>query len=170
MLWLKLPPISAVLYQEYFVLSSKGKTQLLDDGFRSPRWEFLFSYNNSLPKEGSWIGTHTSSVPCKAMASLELVWCPLLMHPLDLFAFICTVGNCKDFMRAITKKASQEGIPGGLCCFQFGRFASWGFFCFSLLANTSWKYFRSGLHFYFLFSLKDVFAILSRIFLYGTLV
>lgn len=166
MLWLKLPPISAVLYQEYFVLSSKGKTQLLDAGFRSPRWEFLFSYNNSLPKEGSWIGTHTSSMPCKAMASLELVWCPLLMHPLDLFAFICTVGNCKDFMRAITNKASQEGIPGGLCCFQFGRFASWGFFCLFflclqiLLENTLYQ----ACIFIFLFSLKDVFAILSRIF------
>lgn len=130
MLWLKLPLVSTVLYQEYFVLSSKGKTQFFHAGLRSPCWEFLFWHNNGLPKEGSWKGTLTSPVLCKAMASLGLVWCPLCVHPLDLFAFICTVGNCKNFMRAITDKVSQEMIPGGLCCFQFGRFAS-----LSLLAN-----------------------------------
>lgn len=66
---------------------------------------------------------HTSSALCKAMASFGLVRCPLLVHPLDLFAFVCAVGNCEDFMTAITNKASQEGNPGGLY-FQFGRLAA----------------------------------------------
>lgn len=150
-------------------LSWAVKMQLLDAGLWSPCWGFLFSFNNSLPKEGSWNGTHTSSALCKATASLGLVWCPLLVHPLDLFAFICTVGNCEHFMIAITNKASQEGIPGDLWYFQLGRLASgvWGLilFCFSwqiLFANTS----VTGLHFYFLFYLKGIFWILISIFLY----
>lgn len=53
MLWLKLPPISVVLYQEHFVLGSKGKMQLLDAAPWSPCWEFLFPYNTSLPRAGS---------------------------------------------------------------------------------------------------------------------
>ena len=90
------------------------------------------------------VGTaHTSSALCKAMASLGLVWCPLLMHPLDLFAFIRTVGNCKGFMRARTNEASQEGIPGGLCCFNLRGL--------HLVFFVACKYFASGLHFFILF-------------------
>lgn len=111
MLWLKLPPVSFVLYQEYFVPGSKGKMQLLDAALWNPCWEVLFPYNTSLPKEGSGNGTHTSSVPWQAMASLGLGWCPLFVHPLDLFSFIHMLGNCKDFMRAITNNTSQEEVP-----------------------------------------------------------
>lgn len=115
MLWLKLPPISVVLYQEYFVLGSKGKMQLLHAALWSPCWEFLFPYNTSLPKAGSGNGTHMSSSPWQAVASLGLGW--LFLHPLDLFAFIHTLGICKDFMRAITNNASQEELPRGAMFF-----------------------------------------------------
>lgn len=53
MFWLKLPPISVVLYQEHFVLGSKGKMQLLKAAPWSPCWEFLFPYNASLPRAAS---------------------------------------------------------------------------------------------------------------------
>lgn len=56
-----------------------------------------------------------SSAPWQAVTSLGLAC--LFLHPLDLFAFIHTLGNCKDSMRAITNSSSQEEVPGGAMFF-----------------------------------------------------
>lgn len=63
--------------------------------------------------------------------------------PLDLFAFMHTLGNCEGFMRARTNNASQGEVPGGamffpiweVCILSFSlqmlyiSLAFWGFFC-----------------------------------------
>lgn len=95
----------------------------------------LVPAQSSLPRAGRRSGTHTSSAPCRATAPLALVGCPLSKHPPGLFAFIRGVGKCKDFMRAITNKASQGMIPSQGLCLQF----RWLYFflCLQLLlVNT----------------------------------
>lgn len=122
--------VSAALYQEDFVLSSKGMTQLLSTAHEAHAENPCSSTMPAFPRQS---GTHTS--PCRA-ASLRRVGSPLWKHPPDPFAFIRWVGNCKDFMRAITNRASQGMIPSQGLCFQFRGFAF--FLCLQiLLVNAS---------------------------------
>lgn len=65
-------------------------------------------------------------------------------------------------MRAITHKASQRGFLGAYVVSNLGVLHLFFFF----LA----QYFISALHFYFLLYLEGIFCLLSRLFLYGTLV
>lgn len=62
-------------------------------------------------------------------------------------------------MRAITHKASQRGFLGAYVVSNLG-----------VLHLFSCPYFISALHFYFLLYLEGIFCLLSRLFLYGTLV
>lgn len=122
--------VSAPLYQEDFVLSSKGMTQLLSATHEAHAENPCSSTMPAFPRQS---GTHTS--PCRA-ASLGRVGCSLWKHPPDPFAFIRWVGNCKDFMRAITNRASQGMIPSQGLCFQFRGFP----FFFSFACKYSlWK-------------------------------